>query len=730
MKLSIAGWRDAVWPVGSAIAAAGVTLAGLLHLLGTQTFNWHREQPQFRDAFFEALAMAAVFAITLRVRHAAVRAWLIVAVVALVLRLHAIDFAFLASTYYAVGLWLLGRACFRYRADALHPQGASTRTAVLALTSVGLVLWVLGAFGAGFEASRVAGLLLAGIGWAVGARSAWTDLRGRAAMRPDWITAAALGLCAACLLTVLTRSNTVLYYDSIWYGLRPDRVLFGTHGIFSFLGLTTQVHYYPKLYEVVVAPLYGWGDLSPIIGFNAWTMVLLVAATRALAIGSGVEPRRALVVAVALVCFPAIAGVAETSKGDVLCTAFVLFGARALQRYWVDGDALSLADVLCCALLASALRLSALPWLAALFACTVVVWLARTVRSPRSSSTWLAGRSGIAVVATTVLALLVHARTYLLTGTPLVTNASTQQMFERWGWHLRFPIGVLTGGEAPAGLRGLNDLIGIALRPDEYTFHVIKWLGGIWLGAAIVGLLHACFARCAGWWRSAAIPLAIGLSFPVVLCVNSWPVPGGDGNYFIVPAACLAIVGFSAMRRSAIADVLLVSAGVVGLYVYLLTANWVAGTRAWTLRFDESPFDQKAQIAVYLDSAGLRPVAERFAQCHPLTRVVGMLPETGPAFALPVRFEPLLEWSWNNSASLQSADSVTTLMRATGTQFVLLPAAAEGDLVKQRPELHRFMRGVMDQLVDQGRARVDGHVGGYRMYRYLETAPPRGCTDL
>ncbi|GAB2503037.1 hypothetical protein [Lysobacter humi (ex Lee et al. 2017)] len=722
--------RASGWAIASAACALAATGVGLTDLLDSRTFDWHLEQTSLRDGLVVHAVFALLIAAALRIPSVIARAIAVVLPVALLLRIYAIDFAALLSGYYVLGLWFVGVEVERRTSASVDREDRVRRAAIFAVTAGGLALWTAGVLGAGFEASRALGLAVALLGWTSAV------LRWRANhwsmpvfARPTGIMALAAGLAASCLLAVLVRSNSVLYYDSIWYGLRPDRVLFGTNGIYSFLGLTTQVHYYPKLYEVAVAPLYGWDDLSPVIGFNVWTMLLLFIALKDLAIGTGVERVRASVIAVALACFPAVAGVAETSKGDILCAAFVVFAARALQKYVAQRDDRALADVLCCALIAAALRLSALPWLAVLCLLTLGAIAIRMRREVAAAWAWLRGPSGLMVIGALSLAALVHARTWLLTGTPIVTNASTQLLLDRWGMGLRFPVGALTGGEPPAGLRGLADFTGIALAPHAYTFHVIKWLGGLWLGAALVGLLHGLVAGRGAWWRGSVIPLALGLALPLLLCLNSWPVAGGDGNYFIVPAACLAIVGFAGMSPSRIADGLLLTGGALGLFAYLLTSNWIPGTAPWQPRFDRDPRDQPAQIGAYIDEAGLGRVAMGFGQCHRLTRVVGLLPENGQAFALPIRFEPLVEWSWNNRGAFRSAERFTALMRATGTQFVVLPKSAEHDVARLRPELHAFTARAMEQLVAQRRARVAGDLGGFRVYRYLETAPPRGCPN-
>ncbi|HEY4582384.1 MAG TPA: hypothetical protein VIG88_05905 [Lysobacter sp.] len=673
--------------------------------------------------------LLTLLAATFRIDRPRIRTLATALTVGLFLRAHGIDLALAASGAYCFGLLALGRSAEQLLFRGADPEGQLCRSVLLALSIFTLSLWLpsLGV-GLGFKQAQVLGISLAGLGWALElARRPWQHLDRLVIPRaPDVPMALVYALGVTCLLAVLARSNIVLYYDSIWYGLRPDRVLFGTHGIFNFLGLTTQVHYYPKLYEVVLAPLQGYGDISFETGFNVWSLLLLAVAIFQLAVRARVPKRHAVTIAVVLLCFPAFAGVAETTKGDLLAAVMVLYSLQALQRSITTRDLRPLAEVLSCALLATGLRLSVLPWLALLGALTVGWWVRRSASSPREAFVWLRGAPGTLVALCLAAVALVHYRTWLLTGTPLITNSNTQLLLASWGFEIRFPIGTLTGGERAPGIAGLREVYGIALNPSAYTYQIFKWMGAIWLVGGAWALVRAFFAfRSPVFWPTAGLPLAVGLGMPALLCLNAWPVPGGDGNYFLVPIATLTVAGFAYSRPSKLVDWCLLLCGGLGLYCFVLTSCWTVGLGRPQWNMKRSPFDAQHQVGAYISSVGLMSVSRYFESCSPHTRVVGLLPDTGQAFALPVRFEPLQEWNWNNSKSIASNKGIQQLLAATGTQFVVLPASDKSPLAQGQPALYAAIDTLLKNKVDQNEARLTAEVGAFRIYQLLDASPAR-----
>lgn len=683
MRINIFGNRSfTVAALLSSVAAVMILAANIAGFrdLFFVVFSWHREQPEFIHGIFELSAFALALLGVIRFCRDFRLLLLLVALLCWgYLRLHAVDFAVLMSALYVAGILSAGILL-----DKMFFRGATLESAIGVATCFAIGVIALGIllllcsllFGVSFELVRLLSILFCISALLLIIFIKGVEIKRVVYMewRPGWLQAVAWTLLLALGLAVMARSNVVIFYDSIWYGMRPDRVLFGPTGFYDFLGLTTQVHYYPKLYELLIAPLQGWGDHSVAIGFGVASLFIFSYAVFIVGRTAGLDFKIAFFLAVAVACVPAAAGTAETTKGDLLASAFVLFGLAALLHGYRGEGLRYLAFCAMFALLASTLRLSVLPWLGLLFILFVLVaggQMLAVVRQPKSHrgelwSIWL-------VVAALLVTILIHYRTLLLTGTPIVTNGVTQERLAELGFELLFPIGAFTGRGEPDGF---SHMLGyfheLALMPSRYRFHVIKWMGATWLG-----LLPFVFLSFIGRsWRERGMLgaiLFIAMGFPLLLAYNAWQVEGGDGNYFLVPIVCLCVLGLVGLRASSWLAGSLLSSAMLAFAVFLVGANWVQGTEVFNGKLTRSVFDERQQMDAHLEKSNLLKLGDALRNCPRETRVIGMLPQHS-AFALPIRFEPLQELAWNNRAAISSTSGIRYLLDATYTQLVILPA--------------------------------------------------------
>jgi hypothetical protein len=707
------------WLVSVSMLAA--TLYGFGQLIGPGPFDWHIEQPEFIEGGIELLVVGAITFVVVRWTRPLLGLALTLLVSLVFLRNHGVDVAALAACTYCVGLLMVGDLIApRIGVEQHYPFRRLALAAVAGLSVVATIslLWTF-AFGLSFEGVRTLLIVICLVGACVWVRRDDVDRMPQLAMsRPGTAAAFIIALVVICSLAVMARSNHVLYYDSIWYGARPDRVLFGPTGFYDWLGLTTQVHYYPKLYELVLAPLQGWGDQSGAIAFGLASWLFLFAAVQALGIGMGLTSTIAALVACVVLCTPAALGNAETTKGDLAALAFVTFALVALVNAIRRRRSEFLVDVLVFALIASCLRLSVLPYLGVLFIASVTVTLWLWVRAPRAflGELWTARRA-LLMITCVVAFLLVHLRTYSLTGTPFVTTAGIQDLFDRFGMMLRFPIGAFTASGEPVSWTDVFSVVpATALTPHELRFHTAKWMGAAWFVLLVmvgwVALLRA--RRDAGFM----LVFGIGLLFPVLIAALTWQVRGGDGNYFLLSIAAFTVTGVALLdRRSRLLMACMCTVALVGVGAYFMGSNWVQGSRTFDLRFDHVVRDEPEQVERFLATSGLADLAALLASCNPHLRATGMLP-TPAAFALPVRYEPLEEMAWNNRASFASDVALLQLLAATGTDLVLLPdESRRADL---NPELVELVERVSVHAVDRGIAIRGVDIAGYRAYWFVD----------
>lgn len=710
-----------------ALACLGATCYGLYRLIVPGPFGWHAKQPELIQGGLELLLLAIVTMVALIKMRSAHALLVTLAISAVYLRLHNADFSVFLASIYVFGIYGLGWAftallpitsadAYAFRKHALRfASGISLIAGLLMLA--GLV------FRIGFEATRVAGISLALLG------CTFSLAKIRHAKMPafDWTrhptNAAALALVLATLLACMARSNTVFYYDSIWYGMRPDRVLFGEEGLFQFIGLTTQVHYYPKLYEVILAPLQLWGDASVAIAFAAFCAVFLAIAVGSLCNLFRLPTPLALVVVALLICTPAVAGSIETTKGDVLSAACILFAITALCRLLDTRDPDLLVDVAVFSMLASTLRLSALPWLALIF----LVWTAALAWSAfRNKTTNSFGKTCLLLLPALIAFCLTHLRTWILTGTPIITNGSLQAKFDQLGMQIRFPVASLTGNAEREGWVGAARILpDLALRPDLFEFHRFKWMGAAWLL-----FLAIAISRPDRWARSprGLLVMAIAMVFPMLIAFNSWQAKGGDGNYFMVSIAAIYLCGMVVLRKlPATACWLLLLCATGGFYAHLLGSNWTTGTSRLSIDLTKSPMDEAAQTAAFIENGKISQLAYSLEGCDKHTRAIGRLPLPA-AFALPIRYEAIEELSWGNTKSFESPDALMRLVAATGTDLVIL-ANRDGSLHdKTKANLESFLSSTFDNRLTKANTGQPLLLGDATIYPVTEAG--EACVAL
>ena len=719
----------------AALAVVAFNAIGLADLI-LRAFAWHVEQIEFIEGLIELAVVAMVVFAGLLAGNRVLRVLVPLAACLIYLRLHAVDLALLASTVYVLGIYAIGAVvCIPTERLARAPGHAfqihALRFAMgIAALAVLLLLPSL-IWGISYGAVRFLALALCVLGLLVAWRRGRLPSVSLPEKRPSVFMAASAAIFAVVILAVMARSNTVIFYDSIWYGMRPDRVLFGPTGFYDYLGLTTQVHYYPKLYELLIAPLQGWGDASFAIGFGVFCLVFFSAAVYALARSFGISSWVAVGLAIAMTALPAVAGTAETTKGDLLASAFVLMAIVALKFSRDRQDPSFLTDVIVFALLASVTRLSVLPWLAILFVLFLSSLMLHVYKSPRKVVAWLKSWDSCLIAMALLASGLVHYRTWLLTGTPIVTNDSTQALFDALGFAINYPIGSFTGSAAPEGLGpALSYIHELALAPHRYIYHVFKWTGATWLVMVVFGVavLPLQGKRYFQDWYGKTILLIFGLGFPLLLGYNAWAVKGGDGNYFVVPVVCLTVFGASCLdRRSVLLACSFLVAGMLTFVAYFAGSNWVQGTSAFKTSLAGSPFDEGAQMEGFLNVAGMARLGKLTASCDDSTRVLGLLPETY-AFALPIRYEPLTEIAWNNRRSLESASEFASLLSATGTQLLIMPASIPPKEPLAQRSTYELVAPLVGKLTESGMLkRVEVAEDGVEVYMITSHRPSQRC---
>lgn len=669
-----------------ALVFAG-TVAATLLLRGP--FLWGVKLPAAWQGELEALAvMGCVFA-ALQWQRAPtwLRGLLFALPLLLYLRRHHVDLALPVALLYLEGLVLLGALVLRGLREDMTRDDAWLRGLIAGLLALSVLLWTAHAFDLGApRAQRLLALLVLVPLLLWQWRSLQTPRLLRAAFslqRPiERVWAAAL---IVALPVLFARSNLVTGFDETWYGLRPDRVLVGEGSAFDALGFVSPVYYFPKLYEVLLLPMWAMRENSAVQGVTIAIGGIIALLSHMMLRRLGHTPAVALAGAALAWSIPALSNASISVKPDVLVAlcgvAMVWFAWNLLQH----GRRADLCWVFACAGIAVSSKLIAYPYVgAAGLACLVGWWLQR-VPADGVRDTGGIRAAWLVLAMATVVAVFVSVRTYVLTGMPTVGPEQLVAVWRALGMEFKPPVGTLNWSKPQDWADLPAILLGWIASPSELSHLQISWPGNVWLFLPLAALLlprvrellpaRALPPRYMLW----AVP-AMGLLMLVTIRFSN---RGGDGNYFIAPVVLATIAGMDLLwrRRGATRVQPALMAG-LALFMVLhvglsfVSAGWTAGTREFDLDFSRSNRDTRARNVALLDGGKLSGVAQWLLAQPRHLRVAGdddVPPHLG--YRLPARYEGFNDMLWSQGGDDETWRSFTQLLGCAKVEALLLPVA-------------------------------------------------------
>ncbi|ODU36092.1 MAG: hypothetical protein BGP24_01170 [Lysobacterales bacterium 69-70] len=681
---------------GIAVLAAAFVLCAVVawQLIVPGPFDWALVQPQTWQGGFEAVALLALLASSQWVRN---RAWRWLAVPAGVLffaRRHAVDAPILLCVFHLELTVALGAAAQRLlRAPPPQSSEDYLRCFVLGIGLWSVAAWTAAASGYGTPvALRLVTLLLLPLALWARCRPLSVHLLASAG-RCTQTQRVLIAVIAGWLLILFARTNYAYSFDGLWYGLRPEYMLVADGTPFAPLGLVSPVHYFPKLYEIYLLPLSGFGSASAMSGVTVLVLGLLALAAVRLAARLGLTDTNAqLALALLVLTLPAIANPALEPKPDIPCALFVMLAAVFAGDAVTQRNAVALVWSTACMLLAVSCKLVAVPYLGmmGLGLAGAFLWRRRFAATAMSAAPLQRRIALAALLLTAASAGFVVARTWLLSGLPTIGPDPLYRIWTSLGLQLHEPAGTLTWtfpqewGDVPALI------VDWLLRPQRLEHIAISWVGNVWLWLPAAALLLRArrIAPPGGanvhrwllaWLAAAGLVLALGWRYHV---------RGSDGNYFIaalVPALTLA-VAFAwrqpladRAKRILLGGTLLFCA-FQAAYAFV-SAAWTPGTRPFDLVLDRSPREQRERANSAIERAGLREVADYLRGRPGVARVIGCVPaEAG--FRLPARFEDIPTIALSRPEYVADLGSAVAFMRRFSIRYLLLPkpaAAAKPD---------------------------------------------------
>lgn len=659
-------------------------------------FDWHVQTPRFWQGGLEALVLAALFAAGFSRDGRAAWFGLIALPAAFYLRRHAVDVPLLIDLAYleiTIGLGMAVRRALRLEPARIGED--YLQAFVFGLLAWSLAAWTLSAFGLGSIAQlRWLTLLLAAAAF-FGRTAPVTLYAWRRLRRQDRATRLWCGLLAAWLLILFARSNVVVGYDPLWYGLRAEQVLDPGHSLFEPLGLVSPVYYFPKLYEAFLLPVSRLRDFSVIDGVTILLLPLILLACLALMRRIAVPARVRWPVLALVATLPALANTAIGPKPDLISTLLVLLAAAAALDFVKRRDAAAGLWGLACAGLACLAKLTAIPYVAALVVATLVS--ARRSHAPATGGLrprYATGAAAAALAATLAVGGFVTARTWLLAGVPTIGPDPLVALWQAFGMQLREPVGTLHWAHPVQWSELPAVVLDVLLRPQHDLRHMtITWIGNVWLWLALVAVLarSACSLPKPRHADLQRLPLfaLIAMGFYVFFGIGTG-VRGSDGNYFlfavvpgIVVAAAAAFIRLEAQPRLFTAALACLPAFVAfDASFSFASAGWNAGTRVFDGRLNRTWQDLPLRKQQALDSAGLTRIGEYLAELPGSPRVVGST-TLSAGYWLSARYESIPQIAIARPEYFDDTTAFRRFLARQNIQYLILPLPEELENTKR-----------------------------------------------
>ncbi len=666
-----------------ASAAAFVAIPAW-QLMWKGIFSWHVAQPQSWQGALEGVVLGILLLLGFHSRNRWLTLLLVVAPAFLYLRRHAVDVPLLLDLalieiVIGLGMFIRRRLGLPAATQTLHYLQAF----IAGFATWSLLAWTASALDMGsIKALRWLTLILAIPAFFGGHRPLtlflWNRMRSTDASTKFW--AAALTTWG---LVLFARSKVAIGYDALWYGLQGMHVLAPGDSVYESLGLISPVHYYPKIYEMLLLPLSAAGDNAVISGVSVLLLVLMLMACHLL-MSEFAIPQSARWPTLALIAtLPAVANTAIQPKPDIPATLFVLLALLAASRFarsrsWPDA-----AWFLSCAAIACSVKLTAVPYVGMLLLGTLyAIWRQRAsiAIAPCERPAFATLTLGI----TTIVALLVVARTLILSGLPTIGPDPLFKLWHVLGFELREPAGTLVWAAAQNWSDLPLLLVDWFFRPQYMPHIVISWMGNVWLWLAGTALLATFLLprKPSSSLPSSMIPAQMLIATGLVLALGiSYLVRGSDGNYFLYALLPAIMISASAAFRRLEAAPVALAATLACLPAFALfqagysfvSGSWTPGTRALDANFTRSWKQMNQQNRSILARAGLGEIGRYLKSAPTLPRAVGLIDDGNIMFRLPARYEDLTLISYSRPEYVETTPGFLHFMHAQGIGYLILP---------------------------------------------------------
>ncbi len=428
----------------------------------------------------------------------------------------------------------------------------------------------------------------------------------------SWVQTMMLASIVLLILLQAGRMNLAVDFDSIWYGVRSDRMLNSGNGIYEDLKTLGVVYTYSKGFETLLLPLAGLPSYSFTIAMNLWITVLLLKAAYE-TVRHCLTPEKALWVPFLMAAVPGIMNMADTAKADLMTVFCQILMVQSVVTAAGD-QGTHKADWLVAGMAAGGVSLALKPT-AMVYSPAIVgmsmLWLIRDFLLYRrfenkreeggAVKPWMKfqdHRIWLMLIPSAAALAGIWGRTLKLVGVPVTSVFFS--VFQKLGFEVKYPFYASGFPSAGSGrsipeqiLFLMKRLYGVLLNPqgDDMAHVIIAWGGvlpavlfGLWLVFSVFGRISCQdqkkkderTSRISSYFAWLLVPIG------VVNLISLHALSQIDGNYYmlyyvlIILAAAVWMNG-QEQKVQKVCGVLLIPAWVYGALFCSLT-NW-----AWAL---------------------------------------------------------------------------------------------------------------------------------------------------
>lgn len=424
---------------------------------------------------------------------------------------------------------------------------------------------------------------------------------------------------AIIILSLYAKTNVAFDSDSIWYGLRPEHVLFGNSSFFQNLGFTAVVFYYPKLAELFFAPLSGLGDFSFILGVNIF-LFMMVLLTAYQFINKICHNSKYSLLGVSLIaCTPALANISTTAKSDVFSIFFILSSAYFLYQYYNESKYQYLSLGIAAGILATGGKLTSLPYTALLFIGIIFVIILRYFFQKRHTLHPTPPKSIqiheiIFVILSMIPVIATYVRTYNITGFPI--RAFKLAFMENY-WKYPFTPLMLDSPIKMDLKSRLTLLYEFLLNPIGLKHVIMLWTGNL----TFFLFFSLCCLVLFNYINTKKIPVVLLGFFPMIVsgiyfAAFGMALRGGDGNYYLPPLILAFIVFYGVIfsyhhkLKLFLHYCLLLFIPLQVTMMFISHPSWHPGTDSFKFDLFQSVFDSIEWKETELKKEGLVEIEE------------------------------------------------------------------------------------------------------------------------